>query len=242
MPQALPFSLFYETCQNLNMEYLFNDKDFSTEFDVLFYGANYDYRSSFFDYSTKANGNPIKMYKLTNKVLSSKKRDYDIDQSKIVLNLRSCDKVDGHFNSHRVRFLLGKAKLVISDESGCTEDEKLYLDNNAVHIADNTDKILQSIKYFVDNRVEAQKYEMSGFRYVLKDTIMNIFEEDINEDACKNSKSFIIQLACSMDYAKKLLIDKMNIQIDRNMNNHDDSKSRSIKKIREKYSMQSNPF
>ena len=215
MPQPLSHQMLSETCQKLKMEKLFDVNSYSTNWDALFYGTYSEYRQNFHEMA--AEFATMKLYNTNTKMISSQTRDRNIDMAKVVLNLRSCEALDGHLNSHRIRHLLGKAKLVISDRSGCYEEEKLYIENNAIAIGDNYYSIFQLIQRLLKNKDEAQKYEMSGFIYILKDIVIDLFEKDIGNDSCQNSKSFIIQLYCSMEYTKTLLLDKMNIkEIDSN--------------------------
>ena len=78
------------------------------------------------------------------------------------MNLRSSEGLDGHMNTHRI---LGKAKLVITDRSGCEDDE--YTDNSAIAIGDNFYNIIQLIQSILKSKDQAQKYEMRGFIYIL---------------------------------------------------------------------------
>lgn len=203
IPQSIPHQTLHETCQKLKIEKLLNVNSYSKLYDVLFYGSNYEYRNQFYNVATEYIA--LKFVATSTKILSSQSRDRSIDESKVVLNLRSCEGLDGHMNTHRIRHLLGKAKLVITDRSGCEDDEQVYNDNSAIAIGDNFYNIIQLVQSILKSKDQAQKYEIRGFIYILKDIIMDLFEKDINNDSCQYSKSFIIQLYCSMEYTKVLL-------------------------------------
>ena len=209
IPQSIPHQTLHETCQKLKIEKLLNVNSYSKRYDVLFYGSNYEYREQFLNVAAEYIA--IKFVGTNTKMLSSQSRDRSIDESKVVLNLRSCEGLDGHMNTHRIRHLLGKAKLVITDRSGCEDDEQVYTDNSAIAIGDNFYNIIRLIQSILKSKDQAQKYEMRGFIYILKDIIMDLFEKDINNDSCQYSKSFIVQLYCSMEYTKVLL--EKNIQL-----------------------------
>lgn len=215
MPQASPHKVLHETCEKIKIANVLDITDdiYSSEFDVLFYRSNYEYRQNFRLIANSIIKFSLKFIGTTTKMISNYYRDRNIEVSKIVLNLRSSHLTDGHFNSHRIRYLLAKAKLVITDRSGCNEDENLYVDNKAIVIGDSYHHITQLIEHFLTHRDQAHQYEMSGFIYILKDNIIDLFENNNDDDnICDNSKSFIIQLACSMEYTKELLLQKMNIQ------------------------------
>jgi hypothetical protein len=216
IPPAVSHKSIYETCYKFKMESLFDSDNLHDE-DLMFYGSTFDYRTNIFELLGKFFY--VKFFLFSASQISRHVRNQYVDRSKIILNLRSCKGLDGHLNTHRIRYLLGKGKLVISDKSGCNDDEMLYLDKQTIAIAEDEHHMINLIHHFLNDKEMRKKYEMNGFIKILKDTVIDLFEEDMIDDICETSKSFIIQLVCSMEYAKNILYSKMNIQSDQSKRN-----------------------
>jgi hypothetical protein len=202
VPPLTPLIDIQETCQ-IKHTLSFKDKDISSNdisnneidvessekpLDILFFGMYTPYRLEF------AKMLRIKFYKnewkseifvcsIENNVFGSP-REALIDQANIVLNLNSYgpeDKtlMDFSLNVHRIRYLLGKGKVIISERSGSI-DESIYED--VVLFVDGIDDMTNTIRRVLDNPEYRYNLEMKAINFMTNDYtfLINSDEDEKN--------------------------------------------------------------